>query len=46
MSKNYIIRSDYREKNSIDFGKSNIEETSFQSYQKMCLRIKELISFY
>jgi hypothetical protein len=28
MSKNYIIRSDYREKNSIDFGKSNIEETS------------------
>ena len=28
MSKNYIIRSDYREKNSMDFGKSNIEETS------------------
>ena len=26
MSKNYIIRSDYREKNSIDFVKSNIEE--------------------
>lgn len=29
MSKNYIIRSDYREKNSsIDFGKSNIGGTS------------------